>query len=99
MIDVYCNETIVLIRPLDPGDWLEPGGTIEEEVDAYVDWTNELVRNIEGELVESAVKFLMEYDGTLNYDVKVRIQGRPHLIIKIGRRQDFSPVMLKVWCS
>lgn len=99
MIKAYCNEAVVLIWPLDPGDWLEPGGTIEEEINAYVDWTNELVRNINGELVESAVKFLMEYNGSLNYDVRVRIQGRPHSIIKIARRQDFSAVMLEVWCS
>lgn len=99
MIKAYCNETITLIRPALPGDWLEPGETVEEDIEAYVDWTNQLVRDIEGEEVKSAVSFLMEYNGTLDYDVKVRIQGRPHSIIKIARRQDFSAVCLQVWCS
>ena len=99
MIKAYCNETITLIWPSLPDNWLEPGETSEEDIDAYVDWTNELVKDINGEEVKSAVNFLMEYNGSLNYDVMVKIQNRPHSIIKIGRRQDFSPVMLKVWCS
>ncbi len=99
MIKAYCNETITLIWPSVPEDWLEPGETHEEDIEAYVDWTNQLVRDINGEEVKSAVNFLMEYDGDLNYDVKARIQGRPHSIIKIARRQDFSAVCLQIWCS
>ena len=99
MIEAYCNEAVSIERIPPPGDWLEPEPYIADEVMCYVDWTNELVRNISGELVTSAVKLLMEYDGTLDYDDRMIIQGRPHSIIKIARRQDFSAVMLEVWCS
>lgn len=99
MIKAYCNEAIVVRRAATPGDWLEPGATVDEDIDAYVDWTNELVRDVSGELVASAVHVLMEYDGTLGYDDMLIIQDRPHSIIKIARRQDFSAVCLEVWCS
>ena len=99
MIKAYCNESVIIERVLPPGDWLEPEPHVTMEVMCYVDWTNELVRNINGELITSAVKLLMEYDGTLDYDDRMIIQGRPHSIIKIARRQDFSAVMLEVWCS
>ena len=99
MIGAYCNESVIIQRVPPPGDWLEPEPYTAAVIEAYVDWTNELVRNIEGEEVSSAVKLLMEYDGTLDYDDKMIIQGRPHSIIKIARRQDFSAVMLEVWCS
>ena len=99
MINAYCNEEIVIERAVPPGDWLEPDPVSTETVFAYVDWTNELVRNEKGEEVSSAVKLLMEYDGTLDYDDRLIIQGRPHSIIKIARRQDFSAVCLEVWCS
>lgn len=99
MIKAYCNEAVVIERVSPPGDWLEPEPYISDEVKCYIDWTNELVRNANGELVTSAVKLLMEYDGTLDYDDRMIIQGRPHSIIKIARRQDFSAVMLEVWCS
>ena len=99
MIKAYCNESVIIQRIPPSGDWLEPEPYTAAEVKCYVDWTNELVRNINGELITSAVKLLMEYDGTLDYDDRMIIQGRPHSIIKIARRQDFSAVMLEVWCS
>jgi len=99
MIKAYCNESVIIQRIPPPGDWGEPEPYTAAEVKCYVDWTNELVRNINGELITSAVKLLMEYDGTLDYDDRMVIQGRPHSIIKIARRQDFSAVMLEVWCS
>jgi hypothetical protein len=99
MIKAYCNEKIKVKRAKPPGDWLEPEDPAEENVYAYVDWTNELVRNISGEQVVSAVRVLMEYDSELNYDDVLVIQDRPHSIIKIARRQDFSAVLLEVWCS
>lgn len=99
MIKAYCNETIQVIRDAAPGDWLEPEETEEEDVEAYVDWTNELVRNQEGEEVTSSVSVYMEYDNTLGYADKLRIQDIPHSIIKISRLQDFSAVCLRVWCS
>ena len=99
MIKAYCNELITIRRAPPPGDWLEPEPFIDENVYAYVDWINELVRNVNGEQVASAVKLLMEYDGTLDYDDVMIIQNRPHSIIKIARRQDFSAVCLEVWCS
>lgn len=99
MIKAYCNEKIRIKRAADPGEWLEPEEAEEEEIFAYVDWTNELVRNLQGELVAAAVKVLMEYDSSLDYDDQLIIQDRPHSIIKIARRQDFSAVCLEVWCS
>ena len=112
MIEAYYNGEIEIIRAAKPGDWLEPQDPLKTERQrARIDWTNELVRNIEGEMVKSAMKITVNPDDDMYFDdrivvVKLDDQTAPgqldrveHSILKIDRTQDFSSRLFIVWLA
>ena len=112
MIEAYYNGEVEIIRAAKPGDWLEPQDPLKRERQrARIDWTNELVRNPEGELVRSAMKITINPDDDIYFDDKIavvqlddqknpdQLDGVEHSILKIDRTQDFSSRLFIVWLS
>jgi len=99
VIDAYMNETIKLLSPNPPGDFMEKTPPTETEILARVNWINKLVKNTEGEEVMSAVNIDIDNDISIYYDHKFEIQNVKFSIIKIDRVQDFSAQYLKIYLS
>jgi len=99
VIDAYMNETVKLLVPNPPGDFMEKTPPTEVEILARVNWINKLVKNAEGEEVMSAVNIDIDNDTSIYYDHKLEIQNVKFSIIKIDRVQDFSAQYLKIYLS
>ena len=99
VIDAYMNETVILLVPNPPGDFMEKTPPTEVEILARVNWINKLVKNAEGEEVMSAVNIDIDNDTSIYYDHKLEIQNVKFSIIKIDRVQDFSAQYLKIYLS
>jgi len=99
VIDAYMNETVILLIPNPPGDFMEKTPPTEVEILARVNWINKLVKTIEGEEVMSGVNVDIDFDTSIYYDHKIKIQSVVFSIIKIDRVQDFSAQFMTVYLS
>jgi hypothetical protein len=112
MIEAYYNGEVEVIRADKPGDWMEPSEPIvRERLRGRIDWVNELIRNLDGELVRAAMMVTINPDDDLYFDDKVKVvrlddqtrndqlDGVEHSIIKLDRTQDFSSRLLIVWLA
>ena len=112
MIEAYYNGEIEIVRSAKTGDWGEPQDPLKRErVRARIDWTNELIRNPEGEMVRSAMKITVNPDDDMYFDDRIavvklddqknpgQLDGIDHSIIKIDRTQGFSSRLFIVWLA
>lgn len=90
MLRSYCNQKIILNRGGGTDEYSEPVDRQHFTLRARVDWENENVIDHHGNEVISVAKILIVYDGTIDFDDTLTIDGREHHIARIDRVQDFS---------
>lgn len=98
-IEVYTNQTIKMLIPNPPNDFMEKTPPTEVEILARVNWERKLVKNAEGEEVISNVNIMLDYDASVYYDHKFEIDFVKFAIISIDRVQDFSAQFMVIYLS
>lgn len=90
MIGPYQTETIVMIKPGIPGDYMEPSEPELVDLQARVNHETKMVRNAAGEMVASNINILVEVDEDIYFDYRFKINDVEYSIINIDKKQDFS---------
>ena len=98
-IDVYSNQTIKMLVPNPPNDFMEKTPPTEVEILARVNWERKLVKNAEGEQVVSNINIMVDHDASVYYDHKFEIDSVIFSIISIDRVQDFSAQFMVIYLS
>ena len=97
--EVYRNQTIKMLVPNPPGDFMKKTPPTEVDIDARVEWKRKLVKNAEGLEVISVVNIMIDHDASIYYDHKFEIDNVVFSTIMIDRVEDFSPQYLIVYLS
>jgi len=99
MLKVYSVDDIIIVRAAVPpyDEWNNPNPPTLEPVSGYVERKTKLVRNLAGEEVLSSGHMLLSYDGTIDHNDKLRIDGKDYPILSIEKGKDFSNVVTTVY--
>ena len=97
MLSVYSVDSIIIVRDAGYDEWNQPNPSTLESVKGYVEWKTRLVRNLAGEEVISSGHVLLDYDGTIDHQDKLRINSKDYPILTIEKGKDFSNVVTTVY--
>ena len=97
MLNAYGVDSISIVRDGGRDQWNEPLASTVEAVNGYVEWKTKMVRNQAGEEVLSRGYVILDYDGTIDHEDKIRIDSVDYPIIMIESMKDFSNVGTKVY--
>ncbi len=90
MIGAYLVDAVTLKHLTGRDQWQEPTWTTLALM-GRVDWSNNLVRNAQGEqVVSAALVYLPGTVAAVTNDDRIIIDGVEHAIIKIEKKVDFS---------
>jgi len=99
MLKAYSVDDIIIVRAADPpyDEWNNPNPPTLEDISGYLEWKTKIVRNLAGEEVISSGNFLFSYDGTIDHNDKLRINGKDYPILALEPAKDFSNVGIRIF--